>query len=48
MVNVVEGNKELQKAKEYQGGNGKIFAAIFIAMTIVLWVWDWVNTKYYY
>jgi hypothetical protein len=45
---VVEGNKELQKALQYQGGSGRIFAGIFITFTVILWAWDWWNTKYYY
>jgi hypothetical protein len=47
VINVEEGNKELQKAKEYQGGNGKIFAGIFIAYSVVLWIWEYMNTRYY-
>ena len=47
VINVVEGNKELLLAKEYQGGNGRIFASVFIVYTIILWLWDYLNTKYY-
>jgi hypothetical protein len=42
--NVEDGNKELQEAKRYQGGSGRIFATVFIVYTIFLWTWDWLNT----
>jgi hypothetical protein len=40
VVNVEEGNKELIEARKHQGGNGKIFAAIFITYTVILWMWE--------
>jgi len=44
---VEEGNKQLKEARDYQGGSGRIFAAVFITYTIFIWLWDYFNTKYY-
>ena len=46
--NVKDGNKELLEALKSSGGSTRIFTAIFVTFTIVLWLWDWFNTKYYY
>jgi len=48
VCNVKDGNKELQEAKKHQGGSARIFTAVFITYTIVIWLWDWITTKYYY
>ena len=48
VCNVKDGNKELQEAKKHQGGSARIFTAVFITYTIVIWMWDWITTKYYY
>lgn len=44
LANVQEANEELTEAREYQKGNGNIFASIFMSLAIALWVWEYYNT----
>ena len=46
LANVKEANEELDKAKEYQKGNGNIFATIFFVLGCTLWIWEFFNTIY--
>jgi hypothetical protein len=48
LENVVQANVNLQEAHEYQKGGGHLYAYIFFAMAIVLWIWEWINTRHYY
>jgi hypothetical protein len=44
VLNVGEANAELTKAKEYQGGSTVWFTTLFVALSILLWVWEYLNT----
>jgi hypothetical protein len=43
-MNVVEANQELKQAIVYQGGSTKWFTTLFVVLTIVLWLWEYLNT----
>lgn len=47
-LNVREANAELTKAIEYQGGHTVWFTTLFVTLTILLWVWEYLNTTTIY
>ena len=48
LENVEGANANLKQAHEYQKGNGHLFSYIFLVMTVLLWIWEWMNTKTIY
>ena len=48
LENVEGANVNLQEAHEYQKGGGHLYSYILLALTVALWVWEWLNTKTYY
>jgi len=48
VLNVGEANAELTKAKEYQGGHTVWFTTLYVTLSILLWVWEYLNTTTIY
>jgi hypothetical protein len=44
--NIEGANEELKEAQQYQKGSTGWFTAIFTALTIVLWMWEYLNSVY--
>lgn len=48
LINVEEANTNLREAHEYQKGGSHLYAYIFLAMTAVMWAWEWLNSRKVY
>ena len=44
--NVWDTNSELKQAQEYQKGSTHYFTALFCLLTVLLWMWEYMNTLY--
>ena len=45
VVNVDEGNVELKKAHEHQQAANHWFSYVFLTMTVILWIWEFLWTR---
>lgn len=44
--NVTESNEQLRQAQEYQKGSTGWLTLLFSVLTVLLWLWEWLNQSY--